>query len=46
MGQTILVGIIFIAALIYFGRFLYKQASAGKDDAHCDKCLPKEKLEQ
>jgi hypothetical protein len=42
MAQVILVGIIFMAAMIYLGRFIYKQATAGKDDAHCDKCLPKE----
>ena len=44
MIQTILVGIIFIAAVFYIGRMLYKQATtSGKDNERCDKCLPKEK---
>lgn len=41
MIQTILLVIAFLAALVYLGRFLYQQATAGKDDAHCDKCIPK-----
>ena len=40
MVQAILVGVIFLAALIYLGRFIYKQASTGKNDAYCEKCLP------
>ena len=43
MNQIILVGIIFIAALIFFGRFIYRQINAGNDEnGHCDKCLPKQ----
>jgi hypothetical protein len=42
MWQTIIVGIFFLAALIFLGRFIYQQINAGKDDAHCDKCLPKQ----
>ena len=42
MGQIILVGIVFFIALIFFGRFIYRQVIAGKDEnGHCDKCLPK-----
>jgi hypothetical protein len=44
MAQTIIVGIIFLAALVYLGRFIYRQTKAGDDDAHCDKCLPKDQL--
>lgn len=41
MLQSILVGLIFIIALIYLGRFLYGQFNAGKSGSgHCDKCLP------
>lgn len=46
MIQSILLGIVFVAALAYLGRFLYRQATAGKDDAHCDKCLPKESFKK
>ncbi len=42
MTQIILVGLIFLAALVYLGRYIYKQATASKNDAYCDKCLPKE----
>jgi hypothetical protein len=41
MIQNILLAVVFIAALIYFGRFIYRQINAGKDDGHCEKCLPK-----
>ena len=41
MIQTILLGVVFLAAVIYLGRFIYQQASAGKDEGHCEKCLPK-----
>ena len=44
MGQAIILGIVFLAALIYLGRFIYKQVKTNKDDSHCDKCLPKEEL--
>ena len=41
MLQSILVGLIFIIAMIYLGRFLYRQINAGKTGSgHCDKCLP------
>lgn len=46
MVQMILVGMIFLAALFYVGRFIYKQANVGKTDASCDKCLPKESLKE
>lgn len=46
MIQTILLGIIFIVALAYLGRFIYRQANSSKNDAHCDKCLPKESLKE
>ena len=43
MVQTILVGIIFITALIFLGRFIYRQMKVGNDEnGHCDKCLPKQ----
>lgn len=42
MSQTILVGVIFITAIFFFGRFIYHQINAGNDEnGHCDKCLPK-----
>ena len=44
MIQSILLGIVFFAALAYLGRYLYRQATADKNDAHCDKCLPKESM--
>lgn len=42
MIQNILLAVIFIAALFYSGRFIYRQMNAGKDDGHCEKCLPKQ----
>lgn len=43
MIQTILVGVVFIAAIIIFGRFIYRQINAGdEENGHCDKCLPKQ----
>jgi hypothetical protein len=42
MVQTILVGLVFLAALIYLGRFIYNQVNASKRDGQCDKCLPDE----
>jgi len=42
MAQTIIVGIVFLIALLYLGRFIYRQVKADKGDGHCDKCLPKE----
>jgi hypothetical protein len=42
MTQIILVGVIFLVALFYLGRYIYRQATAGKDDVHCDRCLPKD----
>jgi uncharacterized membrane protein len=41
MFQVILLVIVFLAALFYLGRFIYRQATADKDDANCEKCLPK-----
>lgn len=46
MAQKILLGLIFIAALFYLGRFIYRQINAGKDDGHCEKCLPKQAAEK
>ena len=46
MIQYILLGIVFLTALAYLGRFLYGQATADKNGAHCDKCLPKESLKK
>jgi hypothetical protein len=46
MLQEILLGIILVAAILYTGRFIYRQSKAGSDDAHCDKCLPKESLKE
>ncbi len=41
MWQTILVGIIFLAAILYLIRFIIRQIKTGKDEnIHCDKCLP------
>ncbi len=43
MEQKILVGILFLVALYFFGRFIYKQINAGNDEnGHCEKCLPKQ----
>lgn len=42
MIQNILLTVIFITALIYFGRFIYRQINVGKDDGQCEKCLPKQ----
>ena len=43
MVQTILVGIIFITALVFLGRFIYRQINAENDEnGHCDKCMPKQ----
>jgi len=42
MWQGIIVAIIFISALIFLGRFIYRQTKVGNEDAHCDKCLPKD----
>ena len=42
MLQSVIVGIIFLAAFIYLAKFVYKQTKVGKDGAKCDKCLPKE----
>jgi len=44
MVQSILLGVVFVVALAYLGRFLYRQVRADKDEAHCDKCVPKESL--
>lgn len=46
MVQTILLVIVFLAAFAYLGRFIYRQINADKNDAHCDKCLPKESLKK
>jgi hypothetical protein len=46
MIQNILLAVVFISALIYFGRFIYRQINAGKDDGHCEKCLPKQSAEK
>lgn len=46
MIQTILLGLVFVLALAYLGRFFYRQANSGKDETHCDKCLPKETLKK
>ena len=46
MIQYILLGIVFLTAMAYLGRFLYRQATANKNGAHCDKCLPKESLKK
>ena len=41
MAQSILVGLIFILALIYLGRFVYRQFNAGNaESGNCDKCIP------
>ena len=49
MVQTILLGVIFIAALVYLGRFIYRQVHTRENEGHCEKCLKKdtsgEKLE-
>lgn len=42
MLQTILVGIIFAIALVYLGRFLFRQMSPKQNVGKCEKCLPKE----
>jgi uncharacterized membrane protein len=42
MLQAILLILVFVAALFYLGRFMYRQASAGKNDGQCEKCLPGE----
>lgn len=46
MGQAIILGILFLVALLYLGRFIYKQINTDKDEGHCDKCLPKEELKK
>jgi len=43
MIQSIIVGVIFVAALFFIGRFIFRQINAGKEEsAHCDKCIPKQ----
>ncbi len=43
MVQEILVGLVFVIALFYLGRYIYRQVRAGKDgEVYCDKCVPKE----
>jgi hypothetical protein len=44
MTQKILLVLVVAAALIYLGRYLYRQINAGRDGSHCDKCLPKDSL--
>ena len=45
MIQNILVGIIFLVALAFMARFIFRQLKAGNDDSvHCEKCLPKDKV--
>ncbi len=46
MIQNVLLAVIFIAALFYLGRFIYRQINTGKDDGHCEKCLPKQAAEK
>jgi hypothetical protein len=40
MFQTILVGLLFLAALIYVIRYLCRNVFSGKQDGMCDKCVP------
>ncbi len=43
MGQEILVGLVFVVALFYLGRYIYRQVRSGKgDEPYCDKCVPKD----
>jgi uncharacterized membrane protein len=46
MVQTIIVVVIFLGALFYLGRFIYRQTTAGKDEAYCDKCSPRDQKEK
>lgn len=42
MTQYIIVAILFLGALTYFGRHLYRQIKAGRNkEPYCDKCIPK-----
>ena len=42
MVQTILLGIVFLVALAYLGRFIYRQVHTGNREGHCEKCLKNE----
>lgn len=46
MVQKILLIVIFTAAVVYIGRFIYRQVKTNRSQAHCDKCLPKESLRE
>ncbi|NJN25689.1 MAG: hypothetical protein HC819_06880 [Cyclobacteriaceae bacterium] len=46
MIQKILLAIVFAAALIYLGRYIYRQVKAGDKDGACDKCLPKDVIKK
>ncbi|MCG8308023.1 MAG: hypothetical protein MI975_11575 [Cytophagales bacterium] len=46
MVQSILLGIIFVAAIAYLGRFIYKQLTVSKNEGSCDKCLSKDSLKK
>ena len=41
--QSILLGVVFLAAMVYLGRFIFQQIRGSQDESgHCDKCLPKQ----
>lgn len=46
MIQEIVLGLLLLTAMIYLGRFFYRQVKDGGNESHCDKCLPKESLKE
>jgi hypothetical protein len=42
MMQSILLGVVFLVAIIYLGRFIFQQIRGQDESGHCDKCLPKQ----